>query len=466
MTRERPGSLRRRAAGEDGIALVFAIQVMSVMTLMMAAVLASGMSLGATTERDYDSKNSLAAALSGLDVARYRLQQVQPASNMCLTTGAVATGSGGAAAGECPAYSGDLGNGTTYGYYATGALVPGATCAGQTISASTSTSRCVTAYGTSNGVTRRTQALIRSDQVATTLFPMNGILGLSKVEIKQKETWPADIRGAVASNGSFKIEHCPNSLTGITGWRPGPTASADDKCDGDLTSDPPTSTPWSAASPDSFFTGTESVNDNATVFGSASGFDYDTDKRELKDKSNATLIINGSNPRTGSSGIWTFNFCKLEFTHQTQIKLQNGAVARFLIDDEDRTGSGCDHHAELKFTNVAGMNYDSATGVAGNPTQLQFIVYGDGKVDISNQSLFSAALYAPGSKVHINNRLTWVGSILGDEVKVDDGLDFTSADMSSITTGSGSNSPWARTTPGFVECKPVATASTDPESGC
>src|SRR5262245_21448993 len=119
-----------RLRDEDGIAIVVAVQIMAVLSLMVAATLASSVSLGGTTERDVSSKDALAASLSGLDVARYRLNELVPSSNMCVTDQAVATGTSGAATGECPAYTGDLGNGTTYRYYVTPTLANGAICGG------------------------------------------------------------------------------------------------------------------------------------------------------------------------------------------------------------------------------------------------------------------------------------------------------------------------------------------------
>src|SRR6188508_1883406 len=118
MPYKRP-SMRARLGNEDGIAVVVAVQILAVMGLMVAAVMATSASLHGSTGRDVSSKDALAGALSGLDVARYRLNEVMPADDMCLTTQAVARGTNGAAADECPAYAGDLGNGTTYGYYVT-----------------------------------------------------------------------------------------------------------------------------------------------------------------------------------------------------------------------------------------------------------------------------------------------------------------------------------------------------------
>ncbi len=441
--------------------MIFAVQVLSVMTLMVAAVLGSSVSLSSTTERDVSSKDALAAALSGLDVARYRLEQVNPANGMCLTDAAVATGSGGAATGECPAYMGDLGNGTTFSYRVTPA-VTGGTCAGQTLTASADTRRCVTATGASNGVTRRAQTLMQRSPVSAALFPFSGMLGLSAVSVN--ESGHGTIVGPVGSNGAFSLSNCEGTSSGAT-WMPGPSGTMSESCAGTPTSQPPASTPWTLTPLDSLFAGTETVNDNAAVFGAASGFDYDT-VREVKDTSNATLILNGPNERTGSGGIWTFNLCKLNFTHVTMIRLLNGATARFMIDSNQRPGSGCPSSASMNMTAVSAMNVDPATGLPGNPTQLQFYYYGTGTANVNNKSGFSATFYGPNATLKATNDTTWIGAIAANRIEATNGLNFTSGDVSSITGGGSTNQPWTRTTPGFVECQSTAAAPTDPESGC
>ena len=456
--------LRARISGEEGITVIIAVQIMAIMSLMVAAVLASTVSLHGRTNRDVNSKEALAGALSGLDVARYRLNELSPADNMCVTTQPVATGTAGAASGECPAYTGDLGNGTSYGYYVTPALVSGATCGGQTVTVSAgSVSRCVTGFGTANGVTRRTQTLVKNTSGSAPLFPLAGIVGLSGVTIKGTPQFSADIRGAVGTNGTFELDKCSHDVTGVTSFAPGPVAGLDETCTGTVTQAPPKSTPWALAPLDTIYAGTETVNDNA-IFASASGFTYTAATRDLKDTTNATLIINGPNPRTGSGGVWTFNFCSVFFTHLTQIKLLNGATARILVDDPSRPGSGCTKAGLLKMTGVGAMNYETSTGTPGDPKQLQFYSYGSNDVELHNETGFSATLYAPEAEVKITNKTRWWGAIASDGLEALSGLDFTSVDASDITDGDSHAGPYARA--GFVECRPVATTATDPESGC
>ena len=457
--------VHRRPAGlsdEDGIALVIAIQVLAIMVLLATAALGSAISLHGTTARDGASKRALAGAISGLDVARYRLNRIDPIANMCLTDHAVAAGSGGAASGECPAYSGDLGNGNAYGYYVTPELAAGGSCGGKTVTAGSSSWRCVTAYGTSDGVTRRTQTMVSRTMASTSLFPMSGILGLDFVSIQENNHGNAATE--VASNGPFTLQNCNGPVGGILIWKPGPTATMTENCSGTPTSAPPRSTPWTLSPLDAFISGTETVNDNAAVFGSASGFQYTAGTRDLKDVNNATLIINGSNPRTGSNGIWTFNLCKLTLTHVTQFKLQNGAVARFLVDSSERAGSGCNNTGKFDITNVSGMNRDTVTGVPGDPSNLQFFFYGSGNININNKSGFSAALYAPGAALKITNETKWYGAVAAKSVNATNGFDFVGADVSDIHDPNGIATDYARA--GFVECRSARTTASDPESGC
>jgi hypothetical protein len=457
--------LRAQAEAEDGIAIVIAVQILAIMSLMVAAVLASSVHLHGSTGRDVASKDALAGALSGLDVARYRLNELAPANNMCVTTQAVATGTSGAAAGECPAYVGDLGNGTTYGYYVTPALATGARCGGQTVTASAdgSTSRCVTGFGTANGVTRRTQTLVKNTSGAAPLFPVAGIVGLSGVRIKGNPQFDSEVRGAVATNGTFELDKCSHPVSGVTSFAPGPLASLSESCSGTVTAAPPKSTPWTLAPIDTIYAGTQAVNDNA-IFGSASGFTYNAATRDLKDTTNAALIINGPNPRIGSGGVWTFNFCSVFFTHLTQIKLLNGATARILVDDPSRPGSGCTKAGLLKMTGVAAMNYETTTSTPGDAKQLQFYSYGSNVVELHNQAGFSATLYAPQAEIKMTNKTRWWGAIASNGLEALSGLDFTATDASEISDGNPQAGPYARA--GFVECRSATPTATDPESGC
>jgi hypothetical protein len=325
------------------------------------------------------------------------------------------------------------------------------------------TSRCVYGFGSADGVTRLHQSFVKNTSGSAPLFPVAGIVGLSGVLIKQTSSFDAEVRGAVASNGTFELKKCGEDITGVTGWAPGPTGTLEEDCTGTVTASPPKSTPWTLNGLDAIYAGTETVNDNA-IFASASGFTFDAAARELKDTTNATLIINGPNPRTGSGGVWTFNFCSVFFTHLTQIKLLNGATMRVLVDDPSRPGSGCTKAGLLKMTGVAAMNYETSTGTPGDAKQLQFFQYGANDVELHNQSGFAATLYAPKAEVKITNKTHWWGAVASERFTALNGFDFTAVDASEISDGDTHAGPYARA--GFVECRSAAPTATDPESGC
>jgi hypothetical protein len=208
-------------------------------------------------------------------------------------------------------------------------------------------------------------------------------------------------------------------------------------------------------------------NDNAAVFSGRGDFAYTynagTGVRDLKDTTDATLTLNGPNPRVDSGGVWTFNFCNLSFTHQTKIVLLNGAVARFFIDSSERPGSGCATTGTLTLTGVSEINYNSATGTPGDPTALQFLVYGSATVTISDQPGLSAALYAPSADVSFTDKTVFYGAIDARSVTASGGLDFRAADVSTILTTSSARFFQRET---WAECRSQPTNPSYPESGC
>jgi hypothetical protein len=376
-----------------------------------------------------------------------------------------------AVGGRCPPMSGIVGNGASYQYHVTPVYqTSGTSCGGRTVQAASAVllERCITSIGTVNGQARRLQELL-SAQPGTSLFPFSGILGLNSVSIT--ENGFGDLQGRIASNGKFTLKSCKTSgsASQIT-YDPGPTGTVANSCGGTIQIASPAQTSnWTLTGLDPFFgnpnTADPANNDNATVFSGRSDFTYTYDPtkgtRSLKDNTNANLVLNGSNPRAGSSGIWTFNLCSLTFTHVTQITLQGGAMARFLIDSSERPESNCSTTGTLSMTGTSAMNYDSTKTPPGDPTALQFLVYGSATVSISNQSGFVAALYAPLADVKFTNKTVWYGALAAQSVTATNGLDFHPGDVSSIVTSTGPSRFYTRE--GWGECP---SGSVDPQSGC
>lgn len=459
--------LRDLCRNESGYALVATAGVLVVLIVLGGVVLRGAVHASGSTHRDVASKRALAAAEAGLQVARYRLNMTVPHRSKCLAATAVAPGTAPAAAGGCPPATGNADGGATYAYYVTPELAPGSACAGGTVPAAATgvVWRCVTSIGTAAGETRRIQAQVRAI-VGVPLFGDGGIVGEEEVAINQNGF--GNIVGDVGSNGEIKLKSCRDSGSNVR-WNPGPSATIDNECSGTFTNGPPRTEPWALEGIDGLIgnpnTALPANNDNDEVFPQP-GFSYSYDPgrgtRELKDTEDATLTLDGPNPRAGSDGVWTFNFCTFRMTKKTSFVLTNGAVARFYIDASTRAGSSCDGLGKLTLTNVSGINWDLATDTPGNPAALQFMVVDDAEVHVSNKSGFAAALYAPRAEVEFTNKTKWNGAISGRAVSVTNGLDFNAGDVSAITTPKKAHYERQR----WAECRRRAANPAYPEAGC
>src|ERR1700737_184364 len=165
--------MRRLRDSQAGSALVVALGVLLVVTLLTGVVFAAVLQMSAATNGDANGRRALQAADAGLRVAVYRINMLQPTDAACVTNAAVAP-----VGGQCPGYSQGLGNGASYTYYTTPVLGPTDTCAGMTVQSQTAVSqRCVTSIGTANSVVKRTQERV-GGFAGTPLFASGGILGL------------------------------------------------------------------------------------------------------------------------------------------------------------------------------------------------------------------------------------------------------------------------------------------------
>ncbi len=468
---------RRLIRDESGVAVALAVSVLAVVLLLVAVVLSASIQANNTASRDTSAKRALGAAEAGMQIARYRLNKVDPAAGMCLTDQPVATGTSGAAPGECPPATAGAGNGATYSYYVTPVLDAGTACGGTTAQSGGATpiQRCITSIGTVGNVVRRLEALVASAAASTPLFPRLGLSGLGSIDINQNGF--GDIVGRVATNGEFKLKSCKTSGSASSiDFAPGPSGTISNSCSGTPNVAPPNPTPWPTPSFDGLIgnpnTALAANNDNAAVFGSAAGFDYNpaSGTRSLEDSGDATLTLTGQNPRAGSGGYWIFNFCEVKFSNKTSIVLLNGAKVQLFIDSSSRPGSSCSSDSKFTITNTSYLNYNPALSPPADPTALQIIYYGAAQINVSNQSGFGAALFAPNAPVKFTNKTNWYGAIYAQSVTATNGLNFVEGDVSGISSnppgsgGSGSASGFTRST--WEECPSAPTNASDPQSGC
>jgi len=187
--------------------MIVALEVLAVLAMVIGAVFYGAISLNSTTKRDARSKRALAAAEAGLQVARYRLNRLVPSNPSCLTNQAVAPSF---STGECPSYTGNLGNGVTYTYWVTDTS-QGAECGGTT----TGETRCITSVGTAGAISRRLQMRVGHDDTQYT-FPLAGIMGFDGVHVGNGTSGtPTVINGALTAD-SILVDG--DAVSAIVGW--------------------------------------------------------------------------------------------------------------------------------------------------------------------------------------------------------------------------------------------------------
>jgi Tfp pilus assembly protein PilX len=222
--------VRRRLSDETGVVLIVALAVMIVLGLITAGVLVSAVAGNGSSLKDRRGKQALAASLSGLRTALYRINTNTPADDECppSSAGAAVTPD---ADGVCGPYSStDAGAAqpspsSRFRYWVTPVLVQaGGTgtapdrCTGNAVSpaglpANVIKERCVTAVGEALGpdgstvtATRRVQARLSA---TSQLFIVPGIWGTDMVQVGEGQS-TANIIGAIGSNG-MGVDQTPST---------------------------------------------------------------------------------------------------------------------------------------------------------------------------------------------------------------------------------------------------------------
>jgi Tfp pilus assembly protein PilX len=443
--------MRRLIRSERGNAMVTALGVLAVTSVVTATVFSVSTTVSDSSNKSRDSKTALAAADAGLEAAVYRLNmQNLENTTSCFTTGLVSEVNG-----ECPGQTESLGNNMSYTYYVTPALAEGETCAGVPISytgdeAIAITQRCVTVAGTANDVTRRVQARVAS-YIGLQLLSL-GILGLDGVEFKNS----GDIDAWIGSNGEIDFD---NSST-VTGIELGPSAPNPSFSNGSSVG----SITRRSVSQGSHILAPVDVGNSATVNDNIrltngqdtlSGVSFNSSTRVVSASNNASMTLGGG----------TYNFCNFTASNKMDVNIAVGAKVRIFIDSPARSGSGC-ASGTGKITASNKITFNNP----GPAENLQIYVYGSSNsgtpldVDFKNSVDFDKGfIYAPRSKVEFKNSADWVGAVAAKEVEFKNSVDFTwtesLANLRAETLSLFYKTAWK-------ECRSRQTATTDPESGC
>jgi Tfp pilus assembly protein PilX len=453
--------IRTWMCGETGIATPVVVAIMSVVMLLAAggALAALGTNVGANEDRR--SKRALAAAEAGIQQAAYRLAQLQLGENRCLRASGPPW-DGAQDNGECTTRIPGTGAaaGEAFSYVVSSKLDAGdPPCAGQESgSASSWTDRCITSTGTVGEVARRLQAKVRVSRGGT--FAGVGLVGLDFVTLVNS----VNVTSSVGSNGQItgsnsinvngSLQLAPNAPTPIVHPSSPPVVRR--------------SEPW-PVEPTDFAAIAAGPNNNAALNG-LSG--WNTNTRVLRLGNSVTITL--------AAG--TYLMCDLYADNSITIKLHSNVTptnpVRIYIDSPQRTGSGCaagtgrfclDNSVRV---NDGGSAAELALYMYGSTSKCSDAVPGmpfdgahfpsDAPFVLGNSAQYYGTVYAPTTRVKLNNSVTVSGSIVSKSAELANSVNFTYP--SELSNQAPAVGPIQRVA--WVECRSQATDAGDPESGC
>jgi hypothetical protein len=477
----------RRLREERGIAVPIALMILLVTTVLGSAAVLAARQTSSVTNRDTGSKAALEAAEAGLRTATYRLNMLGTQSAYCPTTPTATAwdATTRVCAGVGPT---TLGNGGTYTYWVSAPLQTGDACPGHAVQNSQYpvAERCITAVGTVNGVSARTQARVASF-AAQPLFAGAGLIGVNRLNVVNNAQIYATIgtNGAMTLNPNVLVDGTSESgvatLLGPAGRLTtgnGVTLLPSNNKTGTVPAsqlniapvDPGCSSGGVGAAPagDACFGTGWNLDDRiagCTAAGSAtvdkcSGVTWNASTRSLSMGNNSSLTLAG--------GTLPYNFCNLTTQNNATITIPIGAHVVIFIDSSSQDGGDPNGNCPKGSGNLTLGNGMQVINNNPDPLSLQIYVYGTSpkgaNVVTWNNNIASTymTLYAPNSTVELQNNGTFSGGVGAYNLDILNNLTFRWIGTESTLSGRPQGLYFRS---GWKQCPSVATTS-DPRSGC
>lgn len=445
------GTLRR---DESGAAILIVITMVTVGLAVagVAAVTAANVLRGST--RDESSKDALAAADAGAQIALERQNQVSVNGSFpCVVSAADSLVAGLAGAGNwCPEFTGTAGD-ANFTYRVRPPEVTELLSRIEIVST-----------GTSQGVTRRVHVLAESPR-ATAIFANSTVIGEEFIRLDSN----ADVFGNAGTNGDIMI----TSNADLCGSAQYGEDNAIIPADYDGSDCPPTypynSAPGNVTLPpiDQGQVADPDFNDNDRIDPSnALSLDTISGNRGSVswDASNRTLVINSNSALTLGGG--DYSFCRLELNSNTALIVAAGASVRIFFDKPENCptlGAG---------PQISLDSNSRFTTTDGSPASLQLLVVGSDNPNVTSDDVVLASnsrttmpviLYSPHSAIELNSNSTLLGAIAGQSVHLDSNAEVRShADSSSLELPL----PLHYRQTQFVECTATGAPAEAPSSDC
>jgi Tfp pilus assembly protein PilX len=470
--------MRQLMRSQDGVALPVATGLLLVVSLLVVGFFTLSLRVNDTSVEDRSSKRALAAAEAGLQMAVYRLNQLNASplatrDSSCLTTTWVALPIDG----QCPGLTEQLGNGAQYTYWVTPAD-GAAGCVRLPTSVETSTDRCITAVGTVNGVSRRIQTRV----ISRPFFPSFGAVGLvgkSLVHAINSINLTTDVgsnvlvrfENSINVNDADSIQVDGAVVLHTNGqYQEGNSVNVEGGTE-------TTSVAFDMPLPN--FESVENSNNNPDLV------------TDLGTSWNAgTRRINMGNSVTRTIDPGTYHVCGVHLGNSVNLRFSHtgGATTRIFVDSPDRPGSSC--ASQVSDTQAGAFTADNSVKINEEVGQreelLEIYMWGTTKNDnrnpkyswcesgaataecqsdfmLDNSVNFYGKVLAPNSSIQAHNSVNIFGSIAGDKIRFYNSVNF---ELTAAAMGGGNTDAQAAERKGWAECRPQATVANDPESGC
>lgn len=409
--------VRDMRRNERGMAVATALVAMTVAFSFASAAVVYSVNTQHGTVRDHDSKEAIAAADAGANVALMRMNQFSKAvstATPCVgISGSLLVVAKTEADGWCPQLTGTVGK-ATYSYR----IGPTST----TCSISTS---CVVAVGTSNGVSRRVEVTLGTSTVGGA-FSNAGVLGQEDITLENN----ANIRVGVGTNGNVKLSNgssiCGDIRRGVgkklTFENNSSQCSGYVKTEGNETLPPVSSfMPTDIATNNSDKRLVKCASTNNPV---ECQFDSYTKSWETKVPWNATTrtIEPAQNSTLTLSG-GDYFICRLVLGNNAHLIMGATATVRIFFDTPENCGAKVGEIYEP----IVVQNNADITSSGYQPSAGKYAVpglYVTGSTSITTRIKFENnsgsnqfVLYAPNSELFFENNATYKGAIAGKKVK-------------------------------------------------
>ena len=451
---------RLNLAGERGIALPIALAVLTSVAGLATVAARGAVVTQHQSHRDANAKRAIQAALSGLNAAAYRTNLLQPSGQQCVVKD-TATGALGLATvqvdGWCTPETETLSDGAVFSMRVSAATnVSGG--GGQNL-----LERKVVSTGTSNGVIRRTQMVMRA-AVAPESFPLDYAL-VSKSDLTVSNSAIAD--GGVASNGNITVSNNGRVCGDAT---PGPGKTVDLSNNGIMCT--PSSTapaPVAFNFPPVDQGGAATVNDNARITRAKAGTGSPRDTCSGCGNiswSAATRVLNvGNNSSLTLTGD-VYSFCALTIANNGTLRIApRSTPLRIYIDSPESCGGGAGMGSVTVSNNGLIQNLNTS------PATLQLYLLGSTSINttvtIANNGSTGAGtnlfIYAPNSTATLAENSYVTGTVIAKSIEFQNNARII-YDPTVESLASGSTMPiYSQET--YKECATHQNGSA-PDSGC